>query len=140
MNNEKIENVVSVLSKTSAQIDVEKVAEYTFNATNVDKDLEAIEMLNPHDAYDKINETIENSDLAPDKKIALYNANQEKLLENNDKAADTLDKLRTNKISNLFLILFLLFGGAGAYFGGYQLGHIQKKDDDIYDSDDYSVS
>ncbi len=145
MKNEIIEDVVKGLSEVSTPIDVEKATENAYKVIDIEKDLDEIEKIIPKDAYDKKNEAIENADIPLDKKIALFDENDRKRLENYREAAELHDKIRDSKIIRLFKVVLGFTAIAVIGAGGYQIYQNQNSndspdDEDIYDSDDYMVS
>ena len=85
------------------------------NAVDISKDMEHIKELNPAETYKEINRIIVESDLLEKEKIKLIHENEDKKLENDEKAIGIVDKVRNNKIISyakaVGAIVFGLFAG-----------------------------
>ncbi len=109
-------------TEMSAMIDpdvVKKVADLATEAINIDKDLEEAEKLTK-DSFDLKNEAIRNADIPLNEKLALFDENQNKRLEDTKKAMGFIDYCRKNKALRWLGIILTILGAIFTGIGGYQ--------------------
>ena len=121
MEKQVLNNVTDNLPKKTNPFDIDKVVEQAGSIIDVKGDLEDLKCLNPKDVYDSKNEAIKSADLSLEEKIAMYDDNQRMYLENHEKAADILNKIRNNKISAVFDFVICMILAAAFSSGGSQV-------------------
>ena len=106
MENNFYDDSLTEAVKTSFELMTENSLEAADKATDVTKDYEIVNKLNPKDVYDCVNEEIKNADIPVKEKVSLHYENQDKYIEGSERSAESMRKDRINK-AICFLIVFL---------------------------------